>query len=259
MGYGDELLGSGMARGAAARGKRIAFGDGKRIIWSAHSHEIYRNNPNVAPPGSEGMHDLEWIRHYRGNRLYARSVNGRWIWNMSFSPQRGEVFFSQAEIDAVSVEPGFILIEPSVKNTAINKQWPKERYAVLAQTLIAAGHRVAQFTHSGPPIASGVGLLRARSFREALVYLRAAALYIGPEGGLHHGAAAVGKRAVVIFGGFISPKTTGYPEHINLFTGGTACGVNARKCPHCVSAMNAITVPTVVAAAYECLERRVSV
>jgi hypothetical protein len=67
--------------GAAARGKRIAFGDGKKILWDHHSELIFRGNPNVAPPGSEGSPDLEWIPFYRGNRLYNRQAGDRWIWN----------------------------------------------------------------------------------------------------------------------------------------------------------------------------------
>jgi hypothetical protein len=39
MGYGDELMATGMARGAAARGKRVAFGDGQRIICGPYCFE----------------------------------------------------------------------------------------------------------------------------------------------------------------------------------------------------------------------------
>ncbi len=31
LGYGDNLMATGMARGAACRGKRIAFGNGRRL------------------------------------------------------------------------------------------------------------------------------------------------------------------------------------------------------------------------------------
>ena len=42
---------------------------------------------------------------------------------------------------------------------------------------------------------------------------RAAVLH---EGGLHHAAAALGMPAVVLFGGMISPRNTGYDVHVNL-------------------------------------------
>jgi len=73
-------------------------------------------------------------------------------------------------------------------------------------------------------------------------------LYIGPEGGLHHGAAAVGTPAVVIFGGYIHPTTTGYAAHVNLFGADEACG-NTTECQHCKLAMDAITVDQVYEAA----------
>jgi ADP-heptose:LPS heptosyltransferase len=57
-----------------------------------------------------------------------------------------------------------------------------------------------------------------------------------PEGGLHHAAAALGLKCIVIYGGFISPDQTGYDLHINLFTGGTPCG-SRKSCQHCKDAM----------------------
>lgn len=256
MGFGDELLGSGMARGARARGRRIAFGDGHRIIWSKQAHEIYRGNPNVAPPGSEGASDLEWITHYRGHRLYARPVNGRWQWRPSFRAQPGQLFFDVSELEWASrIEPGFVLIEPTVKKTAPNKQWPRERYAEVAWRLLRDGYRVAQFNPSGA-VLTGVEKIMTPSFRHAVAALGRAALYIGPEGGLHHGAAAVGTKAVVIFGGFIHPLLTGYPGHANLYVGEEACGTIGVPCPHCQAAMDAITVEQVYDAAVKQIEGR---
>src|SRR5580765_6261832 len=97
MGYGDELIASGLARGAAGRGKRIAFGDGRRIIWSDQSHAIFRGNPNVARPGSERESDLEWIAHYRGNRLYGLVERGRWRFRDFVCPP-GEIVFDPGEL-----------------------------------------------------------------------------------------------------------------------------------------------------------------
>ena len=70
-------MAAGLAKGAKARGKRIAFGDGKQIIWDHHSEQIFRGNPNIARPGDEGATDLEWINYYRGNRLYNVQEIGR--------------------------------------------------------------------------------------------------------------------------------------------------------------------------------------
>jgi hypothetical protein len=44
-----------MARGAAARGKRIAFGDGKKILWDHHSELIFRGKPEYRPARQRGI------------------------------------------------------------------------------------------------------------------------------------------------------------------------------------------------------------
>lgn len=256
LGLGDNLMATGMARGAHARGKRVAFGDGKQIKWDHHSETIFRGNPNIASPHSERASDIEWIPFYRGHRIYNRQENNRWVWNYDFSAQPGEMFFSKPEnLFGSRVGKGFVLIEPTVpkhKGCAPNKQWPVDRYDAVATALKRAGHDVVQFAHD-----RGHRLRDARSvwtanFRDALAALSRASLYIGPEGGLHHGAAAVGIPAVVLFGGFIPPQVTGYDTHINLTGGAEACG-SLNRCEHCLAAMAAIPVDEVLESATKVL------
>lgn len=253
MGYGDQLMATGMARGANARGKRIAFGDGERILWDKSSRLIFAGNQNIAPPGSERAKDLEWIAYYKGHRIYNRQDGDRWVWNLDFRPRPGEMFFHSAE-KRISKRygEGFVLIEPHVetwKSVAPNKDWGRANYQRVADRLRADGYRVAQFRYdkAGEPLA-GVQVLPTMSFRDALAILSRAALYIGPEGGLHHGAAAGGVTAVVLFGGFIPPQVTGYIGHANLTGGAEACG-SLKPCRHCAEAMRAISVDEVYAAA----------
>jgi hypothetical protein len=258
VGYGDEIMATGMARGAHARGKRIAFGDGKRIIFSPWSEQIFRGNPNIAFPGAEGARDIEWIAHHKGHRLYNSVGAGRWIWNMEFRPIPGELFFSAEELRfAEQVGSGFVVIEPYVprhKTVAKNKDWGALRYQAVSQELAAAGQRVIQFNYDATRgRLAGAQALRTPTFRHALAVLARAALYIGPEGGLHHGAAAVGIPAVVLFGGFIPPEVTGYPSHANLTGGAVACG-KLTACSHCKQAMAAISVNKVVTAAQRYLK-----
>lgn len=243
-------MATGMARGAADRGKRIAFGDGRRIVWDKNSPEIFRKNKNIAIPGSEGDADLEWIPYYRGHRIYNRQEHGRWIWNMDFKPIPGEMFFTREERSfAHRIRPGFVLIEPNVpwmKQVAVNKDWGSAKYQAVADQLRAAGHRVAQFSY-GKVRLSGVEMIRTPDFRLAMACLSRAKLAVLPEGGLHHGAAAMDVKAVVIFGGFIPPSVTGYDSHVNLTGGAEACG-SIQRCSHCRSALDAISVDEVMAA-----------
>ena len=240
-----------MARGAQDRGKRIAFGDGRKIIWDQHSREIFRKNKNIAIPGTERQSDVEWIHFYKGNRLYNKYAGNRWIWNREFKAIPGEIVFDKEEIDfSKRIKPGFILIEPNVpwhKTVAPNKDWGKAKHQAVANELSSKGYEVAQFSY-GPVRLSGARVIQVSSFREAAIALTRSRMAILPEGGLHHAAAAVGARAVVIFGGFIPPSVTGYDGHTNLTGGAEACG-SLSPCQHCKAAMDRISVEEVMAAA----------
>lgn len=249
MGLGDQILATGLARGASARGKRVAFGDGKKIIWDHFSDLIFRNNPNIAPRNATSLDNAEWVPFYRGNRIYNEKGEDRWIWNYDFHAIPGEMFFAKDELAfAKAQRRGFIVIEPNVpghKSVAANKQWGVNKYNEVAQHLMRQGHRVFQFIHNGSPQRlAGARHIFTANFRLALALMNRASLYIGPEGGLHHGAAAVGTPAVVLFGGFIPPQVTGYSIHTNLTGGVEACG-SWKPCSHCASAMAAITVDEV--------------
>jgi hypothetical protein len=248
-------MATGMAKGAAKRGKRIAFGDGQKIIWDHLSDQIFKGNTNIAPPGSEVDPDIEWIPFYRGNRLYNRQNGLTWVYNYDFRAIPGEIFFDVNEKRfARDITPGFVLIEPNVKQAAPNKQWPKERYYKIARRLMRAGHDVRQLYYVNSYQMPGIKQIKTSTFRQALAVLSRAALYIGAEGGLHHGAAALGIPAVVIFGGFTPVEITGYAGHINLDGGSTACG-SIRPCEHCKQAMDAISVSDVEDAAKSLLVR----
>jgi hypothetical protein len=254
LGIGDQIIATGMARGAADRGKMIAFGDGRTIRWDHNSAPIFRNNPNVARPGQEWRKELEWIKYYKGSRIYNAQGSNRWIWNYHFKVKPGELFFEASE-DIYDKDDRLILIEPNVpkKPCAPNKQWPVERWTALAEALIAKGWKVRQFEYGAANQVAPRTLVP--SFRHAAAYLKSARLAILPEGGLHHAAAAVGCPAIVLFGGFVPPSVLGYEQHINLTGGATACG-SFNRCGHCIAAMATISVDSVVSAVEGLLCRR---
>jgi len=259
MGAGDDIMASGMARGAQARGRRIAFGDRKRIIWGPFSEIVFRHNPNIAPPGSEKAADIEWIEYYKGRRIYNQHTPQRWVWNYDFKATPGELFFSSTELaQGQRFGQGFVLIEPNIpvqKTIAYNKWWPLENYQRVADSIRDNLHRrVLQFAYEGMTYTlKGVKLAKTESLRDAYAILSNASLYVGPEGGLHHAAAALGIPAIVIFGGFIPPQITGYDFHINLTGGAKACG-SLTKCPHCRKALEAILPSDVMSCVYSFLK-----
>jgi ADP-heptose:LPS heptosyltransferase len=249
MGLGDEIMATGIAKAAIRRGKRVAFGNGRKIVWGPWSEEIFRNNRNIARPGDESARDIEWIDFYKGNRHYNKldKAGARWIWNYGFKATPGEIIFDRREIEyADKIGQFFVVIEPNVpwhKSVAPNKDWGLERYQQVANRLLLAGYDVVQFSH-GRDRLRGVRVVETPTFRHALAVLNRASVAVLPEGGLHHGAAALGIPAVVIFGGFIPPQVTGYAMHINLNGNADACG-SLNKCQHCREALDRITVDEV--------------
>jgi Glycosyltransferase family 9 (heptosyltransferase) len=254
MGIGDDIIATGIAKGAAKRGKRIAFGDGSRIKWGPYSAMVFKNNPNVAPPGSERSSDIEWNKYCKGNRIYNKQSTDRWIWNYEFGVQPGEFYFDDIE-DVHNADSDLILIEPNVpkKPCGPNKQWPLERWDRVSKELILSGFKVRQFEYGAPNHIAPRTL--TPTFRHAAALLKSARMAILPEGGLHHAAAAVGVPAIVLFGGFVPPAVLGYNGHINLTGGATACG-SFNRCPHCIAAMDAIQVKDVLDAAERLLQCR---
>lgn len=255
MGLGDQLIATGLAREAwTKRGKKIAFGDGQRVIWDKHSEEIFRNNPNICFPGNHQLHRVEWVAFHKGSRGYNSQGNGRWIWNMEWRCVPGEVYLTHGEVSAgLRKGRGFVVMEPNVvrwKGSAANKDWGALNYQAVADRLIAAGQKVVQFVTDGSPLLAGVKQIRTQTFREAVAILKNASAYVGAEGGMHHAAAAMKVPGVVLFGGFIPPSVTGYDLHANLAGSDVFCG-SFSACQHCREAMAAISIDRVFDAAME--------
>jgi len=262
MGYGDDIMATGLARGAAAEGKLAAFGDGRRIVWGPWSEEMFRHNPNIAKPEQVGLSRLKWIPHYKGSRLYNKQVNGKWVWNYDFRVTPGQFYFSDTEKKLAEAFPrGFTVVEPNLpwqKKVASNKDWGEDNYARVASELQRCGHRVVQFVHKNTKRKlSGATFLEFQNFRDTISVLSRAELYVGPEGGMHHAAAGVGVKAVVLMGGFIPPAVVGYDSHISLTGGAEACG-NIEPCIHCRAAMKRITPDQVMEAVNTLLEEGTS-
>ena len=227
MGYGDELMASGRARSLSERtGKRVAILDRH---GRPRGHPIWRDNLRIAYRlGS----DVETIQDCPGFRPYIIGKRAdRWIWT-TYRPKRGELYLRDNE-RALAPGGAYVLIEPHVKTKASpNKDWGFDRYQAVVDLLPDVA-----FVQAGPigtPLLRGVRGINTSTFREACGVLSGARAYFGPEGGLHHAAAALRIPAVVLFGGFISPEITGYTFQSNLFSApdGKACGMRI-PCRHC--------------------------
>lgn len=201
-------------------------------------HSLWDGNPNLTsdPDGAQTLVDGPGVRHY-----IAGKSTRRWVWIEHPNREPGDLQL------VPQPSHGRIYIEPNIKATApVNKNWGFANYQAVVDAL------GRPFVQCGPgPRLERVEYVDTRTFEGALDVLDGASAYIGPEGGLHHAAAALGVPSVVIFGGYISPAVTGYRTQTNLYAGGQPCGMR-ESCPHCRAAMAAIT-PTQVCVALNTL------
>lgn len=226
------------------------LGDGKRYYFEK---EVFANNPRMAQPDE----DCVWVANYGGSRPY---INGstpdkHFIFNDSFRPTPGEIFFSDKERQWQEVhapKAPFIVIEPNVKNKfahGVNKAWPywSSLRGMNLPFLQLGDGKGALFPH-----------YKTATFREAMLILDKAMMFVGTDGGLHHAAAALNIPAVVIWTGFSSPKHLGYDTHVNIHNGGVPCGYYGGVCTHCAEISRSIHPHLVEEAIFEEYTRRMA-
>ena len=151
----------------------------------------------------------------------------------------------------------FIVMEPNVawqRTVNVNKDWGAGKYEKLAKALIERGYMVVQCIHGNSRRKlPGAHHVSTATFHQAIQIMSACDLFIGPEGGNHHAAAAIGIPAVILWGGWSPPETMGYRTHINLTGGATeACGITY-PCSHCRRAFDNISIDEVYQAALKVL------
>jgi hypothetical protein len=238
MGAGDELMVTGHVREMYLKDPRKV-----KLVYERQRHwnEVFDNNPKICHWNEP---DNGYVQLYQprvnGLRPYCSSKSStRWTWK-EYKPIPGELFFDGRELsfDQCEAKPCDVLLEPNMKGAASpNKDWGWDRWQRLAEMLVERGFTVAQV---GPPktkVLNGAKLVPTDNFRRAAAYIKTSCkAAVLPEGGLHHAAAAVGRKAIVIYGGYISPNQTGYDLHDNIFTGDEPCGWRSH-CQHCADAM----------------------
>lgn len=228
MGYGDEIMVTGVAR---QRGRRIAVLDRNGTHrW----HPLWLGNPLIAAPGQAG----EPVANGPGCRPYidyARTTAARWAYT-TWRCWPGD-------LPAIAPDPaggGGILIEPHIKPQASpNKRWPWERWQALVDL-----NRSLPWLQLGPPgtrMLKGVRTLQTADFESAVRVLAGCAAAVLPEGGLHHAAAALGVPTVVLFGGMTSPRNTGYTDQTSLWVDDPAALGWRIEHPACAAAWDRIT------------------
>jgi len=252
MGYGDDIMATGYAaamrrefpKAKAVYGDPDNFHDHVNNKLNVHWSEVFFFNPNIAQP-EEKVRDVVCIPDYPGRRLYIDyekcEVDGSRILRYAFRPEfratPGQLFFSEEELAKGREALGNLcllgpdqrpaplaLVEPNVKGgvSGQNKAWPFERWQAVADYLMEHGYRVLQLGAEGSRFLDRVAHVRTGNFRSALIItasLDPRSLVLTTDGAMHHAAAALGLKAVVVWTGFSSPQHLGYDGHVNLARG----------------------------------------
>ena len=266
MGYGDEIMVTGFARIAKKKypDLQIVIGNKKREL--IYESIIYKNNPNITKI-DELNHNLNkvWIENYVGNRPYIiKTEQDKLTWDSNFRTIKGDFFFDENEkvqskkiINRLETEwesknkkkfEKIIYIETSRINKSFdgnllgfyNRDWGYENWKKFVDNY-KHKYLFIQSLHPDSKKIDGIYSFKS-NFREACAVMSLSDFYVGWEGGFAHAAAALDKKALVLFGGWIDPQITGYSFHKNLYVNikGSPCGMQ-KFCSHCEKCKKLLT------------------
>tara|TARA_Y100000590_G_C15460690_1_gene916359 strand:+ start:56 stop:856 length:801 start_codon:yes stop_codon:yes gene_type:complete len=254
MGYGDELMITGEVKNLKKKypDTKFIIGDGIKSYWST----IFENNPNIIKSEDvNNFSNIKWIHNYPHNRPYRNYSKeldkNKYNWNKDYKAIPGEIFFSNTEIEfseniikKINTKRKIIFIEPHVKKRRgfENWDWGFENWQSVVNNL-KNEYLFLQCSFGDQKKLQNVISLHGANFRAACSIMSKTDLFIGPHGGFNHAAAALNKKAIIIFGGWISPKNVGYDFHTNIYIEHemSPCG-NKIVCSHCKNCLKKINV-----------------
>ncbi len=271
MGLGDDILITAIAAQIKKKypDKQIVIGNLKKK--HAHHSIIYENNPNISDCRNlDKLKSIYLIDYHPENRPYIdylNSTNKKYVWNTKYRAVPGELYFSKEELEKAKYiinqakeywnkynkqkPKAIIFLETNStkikhKNFSIkhiNKSWGENNWTSLVKKL---NHKylfinsVHEYSFDIPNVFSP----KMMDFRIACAIMNECDIYVGPEGGFSHVAGALNKKAVVYYGGWITPDVIGYETHENLYFDhpDSPCGLYREICEHCELARKTITV-----------------
>ena len=170
---------------------------------------------------------------------------------------RPEICLTEVEKDEYRAYHGSIAVQTSRKNPRYlfaNKEWIPEYWEKLGIRLVGMSKVVEVGSADDPPIPGATDLRGKTTLRQLASLMANVRIFVGLEGFLMHLARAVAVPSVIIYGGWISPRASGYADNINLFTAlpCSPCGFT-NHCEYDRECMRKITPERVAEAAQEIL------
>ncbi len=250
-GYGDTLL-----VGAVAREIKKKYGNVKITVHRV-KEELLRNNPNVDETGHR-YNGIDLNYHYGkinvGNHfdkniidIMCRKVGVRNVQHtVDIFLTDEERAYAEDKIEPLKRPIITIHATPGSFGQG-RKLWPLKYWKKLISMLNKKEYTILQLGSAGEPhIEGSLNLLGTQDIRRSIALMNSADLHIGIVSSLMHGAAAVGTRAIILFGGFERFMAHNY-SNIYAFESNIPCAPCIRantkmeKCPLHTQCMREIT------------------
>lgn len=270
MGLGDDIMATAVAKIEKEKypDRQIVIGDFEKKL--GYESIIYKNNPYITDQKDLDKNKIvHFVNIHKNNRPYInleKTNSKNYVWNENFKILVGQIFFSKTEIDISKkiIEnaklfwnkknkknfKGIIFIESSSTKFSEkayfykqkNLDWGYDNWLKLVKEL-SQDFLFIQSVHKETVKLPNIFYCET-DFRAASSVINECDLYIGPHGGFAHAAAALGKKAVIYFGGWVSPNILGYDFHKNIFVDidGSPCGAKGYECQHCIECKKLITI-----------------
>lgn len=272
MGLGDDLMITGFVEQEYEKhpDKQIVIGSAsENLIFDSI---VYLNNPKITHSKNliknKPIHFINYSDLNRFYINYKQCSDNNLVWRTDFRLIPGKIYFSEDEIKRAkyifnqamdywteinSRKPdGIIFFESySIKtdnnlytNKMINKNWGERNWINLINKL-KSKYLFIQSVHDKSIKIDGTFYADIQfDFRTACALMDQCDMFLGNEGAFSHAAAALSKKAVVYFGGWISPLSTGYDIHENIYYNDnkSPCGAIGYICKHCEIARNKISL-----------------
>lgn len=161
--------------------------------------------------------------------------------------------------EALDLNADFAVVEPHSSERWYGdlRTWPFDRWQCVIDWLRERKLPVVQIGEGGKRILAGaVDMTGHVSFREAVLLMKKARLFLGQEGGLMHAANAVDVPSVIVWGGIALPEFAAYRKHTVLCTyvDCAPCGLRG-DCPYQKKCLTTVGTERVVSAAAQVLAR----
>lgn len=248
MGIGDELMVAGEARRRASCSpsrKFLALDKRGAPKWN----DLWNYTSHMARPGEPHEGTIPYVN---GRRAYIVDETSERRTFREYHPYPAQLLLDETSKRLAVHGRNAVVFNPTIKDRApVNKQWPLARWEALIYLVNEVEWVQVGAVGAGNPRIRGARLVECSRFTHACGILSGARAAVLHEGALHHAAAALSTPSVVIRGGYISPKVTGYEGQVDLYVEDErypyGCGMRV-PCKHCEESMSAITVEVVAEA-----------